>query len=156
MSSIWLYHRSMDYLHSGYWFPKQYQAWVSSLTSNETLIGCSHRVCAAVALVYFAGRTGCKSKVLWMFLCMCFSFASLQSTFLCIDNRTWGWNSSQCSMLSLCESCLQQRWSFCKLWRTTYYAGKGLSWEPLLYFSYLDTENSPIPKKRSIGTYTMK
>ena len=36
------------------------------LKSNQTLIGCSHKLCATIALVYFAGRTDCRSKVLWL------------------------------------------------------------------------------------------
>jgi hypothetical protein len=51
------------------------------LKSHQTLAGYSHKFCATIALVCFAGRTDCKSEVLWLGWCPCFFFGSLQSTF---------------------------------------------------------------------------
>lgn len=34
----------------------------SWIKANQTLIGYSHKICATIALGYFAGRTDCRSK----------------------------------------------------------------------------------------------
>lgn len=72
---------------SGFWLSKQCQVWVPSsgvdLKSNQILGGYSHKVYASIALAYFAGRTGCRSKVLWLGWCTNFSFCILKSTFSC-------------------------------------------------------------------------
>ena len=41
-----------------------------ALGSNQTLIGYSHNFCATIALAYYAGRTDCRSKVLWLGWCL--------------------------------------------------------------------------------------
>ena len=46
ISSIWFYSRSLDYLVSGSWTPKQCQAWVPSCRVGlQVLVGYSHIFC---------------------------------------------------------------------------------------------------------------
>ena len=105
------YPRSLGYLVSGSWSPKQCQVWVLShgmgLKSKQTLASYSYKLGATIfcALAYFASRTDCRSKVLWLGWCLCFSFGRLKSTFLSKDTRMWGWRfyigtslTSPCSM----------------------------------------------------------
>lgn len=82
-SSVWFYYRSLDYLLSESWLPKQ--CYVPShgvgLKSNHIFIDYFHKVFATNALAYFSGRTDCRSAVLWLGCCPCFSFYILQSSY---------------------------------------------------------------------------
>lgn len=70
------YPRSLGYLVSGSWSPKQCQVWVLShgmgLKSKQTLASYSYKLGATIfcALAYFASRTDCRSKVLWFGWCL--------------------------------------------------------------------------------------
>jgi hypothetical protein len=60
-SSNWLYPRSLGYLLSGSWSPKQCWVWVPScgvgLESHQTLMAIPTSFCATITQAYFAGRS---------------------------------------------------------------------------------------------------
>ena len=47
------------------------------LKSNQTFVDYYHILCATIALAYFAGRTGCRSKIFVASLVSMFLFQSL-------------------------------------------------------------------------------
>jgi hypothetical protein len=60
---------------------KQWQAWGPSpgmdLKLNQLLVGNSHEFCATIVPVHLAGRTDCKSNVVWLGWSLGFSSGSL-------------------------------------------------------------------------------
>lgn len=40
------------------------------------------QTCATIALAYLVGRADCRPKSVWLALCLCYSFDSIQRTFL--------------------------------------------------------------------------
>ena len=66
LSSIWFHPRSLGYLASGSWSPKQCQVCVPSFgigpRSNQTLLGYSHKICTTTVLIYLAAKTSLSIK----------------------------------------------------------------------------------------------
>ena len=79
-SSVWFYPRSLGCLVSGSLFLVSqarssigYILWSGPYVKPD--IGCKrHKFCATIALAYLAGRTDCRSEILWLGRSLCFSF----------------------------------------------------------------------------------
>lgn len=83
---IWFYPKSLRYLFSGSWSPKQFLVWVPSpgmdLKSNQIMVGYCHKLYAIIALAYLAGMVPFRSMGLWLSWCLPFFFGSMQSSML--------------------------------------------------------------------------
>ena len=94
-NSVWFYHRFLSNLVLGYpssvecgfflveWTSNQISHWLATLTYFFFFF--------TIALVHFAGRTECRSKILWLGCCSYSLFSRLWNTFLHERDYNIGW-----------------------------------------------------------------
>lgn len=111
----------------GSWPPTQCQRWVAShavgLKSNQTLVGCFHKLISSLCEHNLQADRHCISKVMQLW-CLTFSFGSMQNTFLYHKHQSVRGKAlcrHQLSLPMFTESyrCLQKQSLTICLWRAT-------------------------------------